>query len=115
MAIYVGTGEIIHSSSGNGGVNYLDLNTSRGDWYVQNMVAARRLTVNGRSHVQGLKYLTIPGLPFDPPDRAPSWPSLRAAEAAPVRDIDCDHVWTHDDFARHRTLVCGVFQPGGAG
>ena len=71
VAIYVGTGEIIHSSSGNGGVNYLDLNTSRGDWYVQNMVAARRLTANGRSLVQGLKYLTIPGLPFDPPDRAP--------------------------------------------
>ena len=53
VAIYVGSGEIIHSSSGNGGVNYLDLNTSRGDWYMQNMVAARRLTANGRSLVQG--------------------------------------------------------------
>lgn len=72
VAIYVGSGKIIHSSSGYGGVNYLDLNTSRGDWFVQNMVAARRLTANGRSLVQGLSYLTIPGLPFDPPDRAPA-------------------------------------------
>ena len=71
VAIYVGSGEIIHASSGYGGVNYLDLNTTRGDWYVQNMVAVRRLTANGRSLVQALKYLTIPGLPFDPPDGAP--------------------------------------------
>ena len=72
VAIYVGDGQIIHASSGYGRVNYLDLNTSRGDWYVQNMVAARRLTTNGRSLVQSLAYLTIPGLPFDPPDRAPA-------------------------------------------
>jgi cell wall-associated NlpC family hydrolase len=72
VAIYVGSGEIIHSSSGYHGVNYLYLNGSQGDWYVQNMVAVRRLTANGRSLVQGLQYLTIPGLPFDPPDRAPA-------------------------------------------
>ena len=69
VAIYVGNGEIIHASSAYKGVNYLDLNTSRGDWYVQNMVAVRRLTSNGRSLVQGLKSLTIPGLPFDAPKR----------------------------------------------
>ncbi len=74
MAIYVGNGEIIHSSSAYKGVNYLDLNTSRGDWYVQNMVAVRRLTSNGRSLVQSLKYLTIPGTPLDPPDRVPLRP-----------------------------------------
>ena len=72
VAIYVGSGEIIHSSSGYHGVTYTDLTTHAGDWYVQNMVVVRRLTSNGRSLVQSLNLLTIPGLPFDPPDRAPA-------------------------------------------
>ena len=72
VAIYVGSGEIIHSSSGYHGVTYTDLSTRAGDWYVQNMVVVRRLTANGRSLVQSLNLLTIPGLPFDPPDRAPA-------------------------------------------
>lgn len=72
VAIYVGGGEIIHSSSGYHGVTYTDLNTRAGDWYVQNMVVVRRLASNGRSLVQSLNYLTIPGLPFDPLDRAPA-------------------------------------------
>jgi cell wall-associated NlpC family hydrolase len=46
VAIYVGDGRIIHASSALGGVNYLDLAGSRGAWYVQNMVAVRRLTSN---------------------------------------------------------------------
>lgn len=72
VAIYVGDGRIIHSSSALGGVNYLDLRGNRGGWYVQNMVAARRLTSNGRSLVQSLSLLTVPGTPLDPPDR-PHW------------------------------------------
>ena len=43
VAIYVGNGRIIHSSSALGGVNYLDLGGDYGAWYVQNMVAVRRL------------------------------------------------------------------------
>jgi peptidoglycan DL-endopeptidase CwlO len=43
VAIYVGSGRIIHASSAMGGVNYLDLDGSYGAWYVQNLVAVRRL------------------------------------------------------------------------
>lgn len=43
VAIYVGSGRIIHASQAMGEVNYLDLDGSRGGWYVQNLVAVRRL------------------------------------------------------------------------
>jgi cell wall-associated NlpC family hydrolase len=43
VAIYVGDGRIIHASSAGGEVGYLDLAGDRGAWYVQNMVAVRRL------------------------------------------------------------------------
>jgi cell wall-associated NlpC family hydrolase len=43
VAIYVGDGRIIHASSAAGEVGYLDLDGDRSAWYVQNMVAVRRL------------------------------------------------------------------------
>ena len=43
VAIYVGNGEIIHASSAMGQVGYLDLNGNRSAWYIQNMVAVRRM------------------------------------------------------------------------
>ena len=43
VAIYVGSGRIIHASQAMGEVNYLDLDGSRGGWYMQNLVAVRRL------------------------------------------------------------------------
>jgi cell wall-associated NlpC family hydrolase len=43
VAIYVGDGRIIHASSASGEVSYLDLAGDRAAWYVQNMVAVRRV------------------------------------------------------------------------
>lgn len=44
VAIYVGDGRMIHASSARGEVGYLDLGGDRAAWYIQNMVAVRRLT-----------------------------------------------------------------------
>ena len=43
VAMYVGDGEIIQSSSALHGVVYLDLRGPYGAWYLQNMVAVRRV------------------------------------------------------------------------